>query len=171
MNQWTTYIYLFFLKECCGINNTFFEKTFQFHRFLSLEKKVKWERLFWTDESGNLAKDVELENVLRTLIHHGFVQSSYEINAEGLNYLKKIKEEQPKMPLLLNEFLEKYQNGTLDTKSCFLKEYSFPVACHLCQERVCVNNSLTMKDFGRLLNFKGLKNPYKKRIYNNPHFE
>lgn len=170
MNQWTTYIYLFFLKECNGINHSFYEKTFQFHRFLTLEKKMKWERLFWSELTGDIAKDVELENVLRTLIHHELIDSGHKVNEAGLLHLNETKEQNNQMTSLLNDFLENYNKGRFEREDCFLEGYSFPVACHLCQERVCINNAMTMKDFGRLFNFKGVKNPHKKRAYDLPHF-
>lgn len=170
MNPWSTYIYLFFLNECKGMNDSFFQMVFQFHRFLALEKKMEWERLFWVDEQAIVAKDVEIDNILRTLIHHELIHSTYEANETGLLYLDEMKETNPKVFELLKEFLEKYYHHTFETKNCFLKGYSFPVACHLCQERVCINNKMTMKDFGHLLNFKGFKNPYKKREYKTPHF-
>lgn len=170
MNNWTTYIYLFFLEECNGFNPHFHKKIFQFHRFLTLEKQTKWERLFWVNEQGDFAKDVETDNALRTLIHHGLVHANYEVNEAGNQWLEKMNQRNQDVYPLLQEFLKKEASGEFKIADCFLKGYSYPAACHLCQERVCVNTQLTMKDFGRLLNFKGIKNPYKKRMFEPPPF-
>lgn len=171
MKNFTTPIFLFFIKKYNGTSGNFTHAIFHFYRFLALNTEIKEKRMFWIYGSNGTIVDDEEKNTLRNLLHHQLINHKYEITESGNDFLSKFLASNEEMRTIFEDFPNHYMDESYKDKSCYLENYDFPVACQLCTDRTCEDASITKKDVLNLINFKGFPTPHKKIVYKNPLFQ
>lgn len=161
--------YLYFLDKYMGVNNSFYSALFHFYRYVSLNSNLSWKKLFWFFDDTDYPMDTKFDEAIRTLLHHQYIDSNFKVTQEGNSFLQVQLAEINEYKTVLDDFNRIYKNETYKEKSCYIKNHAFPVACHLCTNKVCQPTKINKQDLLDAINFKGFRNPYKKIIYKNPH--
>ena len=157
MNNWTIPIYLYFISKNHGVDGKFQDFLFNFHRMVSINKLMHWDRIFIFENQKVV--DNYYDRTITSLLFHGFIDTELFITNKGLNYLSNYLNEDSEFTRSLDFFTENYQGEFAIEKGCFVSIDHFPTACHICTNRVCEKNQSLLQCFNSFL--KPLKNPYR----------
>jgi len=161
----TTFLYLKTLQKTEHTNFELSHTLFHLQRYLFLNGNVKWDRMFFLTNSEGDFVDVHGGIVINLLAHHDLIVTSgdsreHTLNEKGNSYLRKLQLQLPEIDKLVEEFFTEYDGETVFANSCMSTGNKRTVACHLCTETICVEESSWLAEFKRASGSL-FKNPYR----------
>lgn len=156
MNR-TIPIYLYFLQKNFGFHGKFQDQLFLFHRLMSVEQRMVWDRIFVFENQK--VKDTDFDKTFASLVFHGLVHSDGLLTTKGEERLSSSLQNDPDMVGHLRHFEQSYHGEYAIEKACFVSVDHFPAACHLCTNRVCEQTQSVFQCFKTFV--KPRKNPFR----------
>jgi hypothetical protein len=157
MINWTTQIYLYFLAKNGGAEGKFQDLLFNFHRLVSINNLLYWDRIFIFDDQK--VEDNFFDKTITLLLFHGYIDQDFLITEKGDTFLQAELNKDTEFTRALSFFEEHYKGEYAIEKGCFVSIERFPTACHLCTNKICEKKQTLLQCVGSFV--KPIKNPYR----------